>query len=300
MIETLKKFGGKKLGGLILIAVIIIAFGFGGFGGGFSTNNQNNIAKINKTNVTTQDFMNYLNESGISQQAIRENLDNNIKSNTNKINIFSSTNKIVLSYFIALQYTRTNEFRVNSKKLFNDVSEDVNNKSNGLSNIQFMDDKENKFQHLRDLFYHAKLIQKILLKYKWILYRNFTKVPYITSDNPVTKKPNLKGIFNDYGLGSFGFESKGIEIHFPLSPKYELIIHEPKYFKKVYTKKFEKIHIVDNDMEQVEYSNSLLIQHSNYLYSIKNDFKHIENVLFNIPELKNKNRVKRVENIFDL
>jgi peptidyl-prolyl cis-trans isomerase D len=48
MIETLKKFGGKKLGGLILIVVIIIAFGFGGFGGGFSTNNQNNIAKINK------------------------------------------------------------------------------------------------------------------------------------------------------------------------------------------------------------------------------------------------------------
>src|SRR6056300_377052 len=78
MIQTLKKFGGKKLGGLILIAVIIIAFGFGGFGGGFSTNNQNNIAKINKTNVTTQDFMNYLNQSGISQQAIRENLDNNI------------------------------------------------------------------------------------------------------------------------------------------------------------------------------------------------------------------------------
>jgi peptidyl-prolyl cis-trans isomerase D len=78
MIETLKKFGGKKLGGLILIAVIIVAFGFGGFGGGFSTNNQNNIAKINKTNVTTQDFMNYLNQSGISEQAIRENLDNNI------------------------------------------------------------------------------------------------------------------------------------------------------------------------------------------------------------------------------
>ena len=78
MIKTLKNFGGKKLGGLILIAVIVIAFGFGGFGGGFSTNNQNNIAKINKTNVTTQDFMDYLNSSNISQQAIRENLDQNI------------------------------------------------------------------------------------------------------------------------------------------------------------------------------------------------------------------------------
>ena len=34
MIETLKKFGAKKLGGLILIVIIIIAFGFGGFGFG--------------------------------------------------------------------------------------------------------------------------------------------------------------------------------------------------------------------------------------------------------------------------
>ena len=78
MIETLKNFSGKKLGGVILIIVIVIAFGFGGFGGGFSTNNQNNIAKINSTNITTQDFMSYLNESGISQQAIKENLDKNI------------------------------------------------------------------------------------------------------------------------------------------------------------------------------------------------------------------------------
>ena len=98
MIETLKKFGGKKLGGLILIAVIIIAFGFGGFGGGFSTNNQNNIAKINKTNVTTQDFMNYLNESGISQQAIRENLNNNINKIYFKDNILQ--NKVYFKKFL--------------------------------------------------------------------------------------------------------------------------------------------------------------------------------------------------------
>jgi peptidyl-prolyl cis-trans isomerase D len=35
MKEILKKFGVKKLGGLVLIVIIIIAFGFGGFGGGF-------------------------------------------------------------------------------------------------------------------------------------------------------------------------------------------------------------------------------------------------------------------------
>ena len=78
MIEKLKNLGWKQFGGLFLIIIIIIAFGFGGFGGGFSTNNQNNIAKINKTNVTTQEFMDYVNQSGISEEAIRSNLDNNI------------------------------------------------------------------------------------------------------------------------------------------------------------------------------------------------------------------------------
>ena len=78
MVEKLKNLGWKQFGGLVLIIIIIIAFGFGGFGGGFSTNNQNNIAKINKTNVTTQDFMDYVNQSGISQEVIRNNLDNNI------------------------------------------------------------------------------------------------------------------------------------------------------------------------------------------------------------------------------
>ena len=78
MINPFKNFTKKKIGGLLLILVIIIAFGFGGFGGGFSTGNQNNIAKINNTNISTQDFMDYLNQSGLSQQVIKENIDKNV------------------------------------------------------------------------------------------------------------------------------------------------------------------------------------------------------------------------------
>ena len=78
MINFFKNFTKKKIGGLLLILVIIIAFGFGGFGGGFNTGNQNNIAKINNTNISTQDFMNYLNQSGLSQQVIKDNIDKNI------------------------------------------------------------------------------------------------------------------------------------------------------------------------------------------------------------------------------
>jgi peptidyl-prolyl cis-trans isomerase D len=78
MISFFRNFTKKKIGGLLLILVIIIAFGFGGFGGGFNTGNQNNIAKINNTNISTQDFMDYLNQSGLSQQIIKENIDQNI------------------------------------------------------------------------------------------------------------------------------------------------------------------------------------------------------------------------------
>ena len=78
MINPFKNFTKKKIGGLLLIFVIIIAFGFGGFGGGFNTGNQNNIAKINNTNISTQDFMDYLNQSGLSQEVLKENIDKNI------------------------------------------------------------------------------------------------------------------------------------------------------------------------------------------------------------------------------
>ena len=78
MINLFKNFSKKKIGGLLLIFVIVIAFGFGGFGGGFNTGNQNNIAKINKTNISTQDFMDYLNQSGLSQQVIKENINKNV------------------------------------------------------------------------------------------------------------------------------------------------------------------------------------------------------------------------------
>jgi len=78
MINPFKEFTKKKIGGLILIFVIVIAFGFGGFGGGFSTGNQNNIAKINNKKISTQDFMDYLNQSGVSQQVIKENIDKNV------------------------------------------------------------------------------------------------------------------------------------------------------------------------------------------------------------------------------
>ena len=77
MISNFRKFSSSKIAA-VFVFLIAAPLVFAGFFGGFGSNNQNNIAKINKTNVTTQEFIDYVNQSGISQEAIRDNLDNNI------------------------------------------------------------------------------------------------------------------------------------------------------------------------------------------------------------------------------
>ena len=77
MISSFRNFAKTKFAGL-LVFIMIIPFVFWGMGSMFSTGNTNTIAKINKENISTQEFIDYLNNSGIPQETIRDNLDNNI------------------------------------------------------------------------------------------------------------------------------------------------------------------------------------------------------------------------------
>ncbi len=76
MIGSFRNFAKTKFAG-ILVFIMIIPFVFWGMGSMFSSGNTNNIAKINKTNISTQEFIDYLNSSGIPQETIRKNLNNN-------------------------------------------------------------------------------------------------------------------------------------------------------------------------------------------------------------------------------
>ena len=77
MINSLRNFAKTKFAGL-LVFIMIIPFVFWGMGGMFSSGNTNNVAKINDKNISTQDFINHINQSNIPEQTIRENLDKNI------------------------------------------------------------------------------------------------------------------------------------------------------------------------------------------------------------------------------
>ncbi len=77
MLNNIRKFSKTFLAKIILV-IIIIPFVFWGMGGVFNSGNTNSLAKINNVNVSTQEFIEYLNESKINQEVIRDNLNNNI------------------------------------------------------------------------------------------------------------------------------------------------------------------------------------------------------------------------------
>ena len=191
-----KYINKNKIGGLVLIIVIIIAFGFGGFGGGFMSNNQNNIAKINKTNITTQDLINHINQSGISQKAIRDNLDKNI--------IEELLSSLISTKLLDLEI-KDFEIRVTKKSLSNKIK----------LNENFSDENGN-FQRI---------------KYEKFLLENNISAPIF--EQRLKERELQKKLFNYIGAGTvspkflvnklFENENKKLELDF---------INLKKFYKK--------------------------------------------------------------------
>ena len=77
MIGSLRNFAKTKIAG-VFVFIIIIPFVFWGMGSMFTSGNTNSIAEVNNKKISTQDFMDFLNESKIQQDTIKKNLDKNI------------------------------------------------------------------------------------------------------------------------------------------------------------------------------------------------------------------------------
>ena len=213
MLKTLKNFGGKKLGGIILIAVIIIAFGFGGFGGGFSTNNQNNIAKINKTNVTTQDFMDYLNESGISRQAIRENLDNNIIEellsgliSTALINLEIEDFNLSITELTVLKKIKENKIFLDENNIFQRTKYEKFLLSNSMSAPMFELQLKNRElqKHLFDFIGAGTITPNFMIQKRFEEENKTLDLEYFAMEKLYKKKNN----YTDLEINDFVEENK--------------------------------------------------------------------------------------------
>ena len=77
MLSKLRSFSKGKLA-TILVTIIIIPFVFWGMGSVFRGGKTNSVAKINSFNISTKDFVDHINNSKLSNDKIKENINNNI------------------------------------------------------------------------------------------------------------------------------------------------------------------------------------------------------------------------------
>ena len=186
---------------------------FGGFGGGFSTDNQNNIAKINKTNVTTQDFMNYLNQSGISQQAIRENLDNNIIEellsgliSTTLIDLEVEDFNISITKLTILKKIKENKNFQDENNVFQRTKYEKFLLSNNMSAPMFELELKNRElrNHLFDIIGAGTITPNFLAKNKFEEENRSLDLEYFAMENLYKEK----GSFTDSEINKFLDENK--------------------------------------------------------------------------------------------
>ena len=77
MLNKLRSFSKGKIAPFF-VAIIIVPFVFWGMGSVFSGGNKNSVAKINNFNISTENFINYINRSKIKTEIIKDNIDENI------------------------------------------------------------------------------------------------------------------------------------------------------------------------------------------------------------------------------
>ena len=151
MIGSFRNFAKTKFAGL-LVFLMIIPFVFWGMGSMFSSGNTNNLAKINKNNISTQEFINYINNSKIlvlyNGQTINSvnNKLTNFTFTKSDFNLSSLTTVVVTSDKI--QETKTKEHINCLKKYYNkDLTLNTKQK-NYISHNCSLSTLDNLFQEL--------------------------------------------------------------------------------------------------------------------------------------------------------
>ena len=186
----------------------------------FSSGNTNTIVKINEINISTQEFIDYLNNSGIPQQKIRENIDNNI--------IEELLSNLVSTKLLDLEI-EDYELIISENTLFNMIKKNKN----------FLD-KNGNFQRI---------------KYEKFLLENNQSAPQF--EQRLKRRELQKNLFDFIGAGSvspqflitklFEEENKKLEIDY---------IDLKNFYKKIetFTENDLKNFIIENKEQlKVEY-----------------------------------------------
>ena len=146
---------------------------------------------------------------------------------------FTRDMKERMAYYLTKQLLRTTTFRTTHLERTNKVLQEVSQMAVAMKFgpeaadgiFVSLDEKHAAYEHAR-MMYDPDVNQTyiaILFNHIWYLGVNHTQHPLYTSDNPITMRSHLNA--STYGIGS-----PGIEIMFPLSPQYVLVLWDRQHF----------------------------------------------------------------------
>jgi len=219
----------------------------------------------------------------------------------------------IICLFVAVQMLRTNNNRESMLKMNRAICDwvrrsgyDPNKDVEDFKEMSKVDAKQFSIAMLRTA---AGQFAKTLFAKDYCLIKAHKLASFYTSDNPVTMYNN----FPRPGRGNLGLALKGIEIHFPISPKLCLTFMCSQTVDEIRTRvnryralkasgiycpvdmsepemfvdQFDKRIVRELRPENMEFHNSLQVsQSSRFLYSQNNDFELAKDMLRANPELK--------------
>lgn len=203
------------------------------------------------------------------------------------LSALSDQEKADISLFLSLQFNRTRERRNSLIDTGKQLKEAL--KERGIDDhipgeeLEPLGTEESaqKIQN-QTLIESTTQTAKIFVKKTWTLLVNRTNIPFCTSDHPLSLHNQ-----RDFGpfRGDLGIENQGIEIYFPISPEYMLVLLDPEDFGDIYA----KMPVYDTD--EVNHINSLQVsQSTRQIFSTKEEFGFVRDIIDENPELKNPDR----------
>ena len=199
MIGSFRNFAKSRYAG-ILVGIIIIPFVFWGMGSVFSSGNTNSIAKINKENISTQDFIDHINQSNIPTETIRNNLDQNIIEEllsslvSNKLlNLEIKDFNISISQNTLLKKIKDNKNFLDENGIFQRIKYEKFLLENSLSAAQFekrLKDREEQ-KNLFDYIGAGTVSPRFLVKKLYEEENKKLDIEFIDLNNFYSKKENI-------------------------------------------------------------------------------------------------------------
>lgn len=194
-------------------------------------------------------------------------------------NNYSEVSKEKIIFFLIIQSFRTQDMlsheKIESTRFYNFLKE---KKSDIIpENYSFENEK-----YMSSMFDYLKILYKDILKLKFKIIKNRTKIDFFISDNPLIIYNPFRKTLNG------GFREKGQIFLLPISPKDAILFYDDEIYKELNNPLNSNILLVIEDTNEIKKINELqyIVSNNNLFFASNKSIKIINKIVKKIFSYK--------------